>query len=544
MSKRKIFKQTSIKDHVNKRPRILPSEETKIQIRSGEDNQITMATSSYLTREDHGISDSDEETQPIDSHDDTDEDDSSSDEYDNNEQSLRKLGEEGIPIQFGCENEILCMPGADKNYRHDDYVKMPTESRRWTEITNQLKNVNDFCSFKKAVKKYFNDINGTSLNFEALKEFLKQYSKRRETLGKIVRLALELRNYKIPYLKSGTKKCITLGQYSIACLLANAFCCTFEQSKQDNCPNINFSHLFFCDDQGPDMQRKLEKLRCIFNYFDRIIDRKDEGGMETYITFDRRHVTSDMIPNWETSSAKIGSEKFFVTHKEIHQSDYAVVDFANKYIGGGVLGRGLVQEEIMFLQNPELIVSRLFTQRLESTDCLVITGFENFNKTTGYASTFKFDEKSDDKTHTYQLCKDMKQRFSQTIAIDALPFRDPSDQYKHANLKRELNKAFVGFHEPHEKSVALATGNWGCGAFKGDRELKFLIQLMVATETKREIYYSTFNDKRFEKKLRSIYNKLKSNRKEVKDIYKYIIDFGPEVFRNEAHIFRFIEENL
>lgn len=50
------------------------------------------------------------------------------------------------------------------------------------------------------------------------------------------------------------------------------------------------------------------------------------------------------------------------------------VDFASSWIGGGVLSSGLVQEEILFLMNPELIVSRLFTQRLTDNECLVITG--------------------------------------------------------------------------------------------------------------------------------------------------------------------------
>lgn len=50
------------------------------------------------------------------------------------------------------------------------------------------------------------------------------------------------------------------------------------------------------------------------------------------------------------------------------------VDFASSWIGGGVLGSGLVQEEILFLMNPELIVSRLFTERLEDSECLIITG--------------------------------------------------------------------------------------------------------------------------------------------------------------------------
>lgn len=50
------------------------------------------------------------------------------------------------------------------------------------------------------------------------------------------------------------------------------------------------------------------------------------------------------------------------------------VDFAAKVIGGGVLDSGLVQEEILFLLYPELIVSRLFTQELDDNECLIITG--------------------------------------------------------------------------------------------------------------------------------------------------------------------------
>lgn len=50
------------------------------------------------------------------------------------------------------------------------------------------------------------------------------------------------------------------------------------------------------------------------------------------------------------------------------------VDFASSWIGGGVLGSGLVQEEILFLLNPELIVSRLFTEKLGDNECLIITG--------------------------------------------------------------------------------------------------------------------------------------------------------------------------
>ena len=56
------------------------------------------------------------------------------------------------------------------------------------------------------------------------------------------------------------------------------------------------------------------------------------------------------------------------------------VDFANKYIGGGVLGEGCVQEEIRFLICPELIVSRLITEELDDNECLVMTGAERFSR--------------------------------------------------------------------------------------------------------------------------------------------------------------------
>ena len=55
------------------------------------------------------------------------------------------------------------------------------------------------------------------------------------------------------------------------------------------------------------------------------------------------------------------------------------VDFANRFVGGGVLSHGCVQEEIRFLVCPELIASRLFTERLEDNECLVVTGVERFS---------------------------------------------------------------------------------------------------------------------------------------------------------------------
>lgn len=41
---------------------------------------------------------------------------------------------------------------------------------------------------------------------------------------------------------------------------------------------------------------------------------------------------------------------------------------------------------------------------------------------------------------------------------------------------------------------AVATGNWGCGAFRGNPKLKVLLQLMAVAVTDRSMVYFTFGD--------------------------------------------------
>lgn len=112
------------------------------------------------------------------------------------------------------------------------------------------------------------------------------------------------------------------------------------------------------------------------------------------------------------------------------------VDFANKYLGGGVLGYGCVQEEIRFVICPELLISKLFTERLGPLECLVINGCEQFSTYTGYASTFKWQGPYTDKT-PFDGCG---RRRCCIVAIDAVCFQESSHQYKDEMMLRELNK--------------------------------------------------------------------------------------------------------
>ncbi|GBN70196.1 Poly(ADP-ribose) glycohydrolase, partial [Araneus ventricosus] len=96
---------------------------------------------------------------------------------------------------------------------------------------------------------------------------------------------------------------------------------------------------------------------------------------------------------------------------------------------------------------------------------------------------------------------------TQLVAIDATHFRNSADQFKLASIERELNKAYCGFFEdaPPINLSAVASGNWGCGAFNGDPRLKFLIQLMAASHTGRDLLYFTFGNKHLKKELKEIY---------------------------------------
>ena len=76
--------------------------------------------------------------------------------------------------------------------------------------------------------------------------------------------------------------------------------------------------------------------------------------------------------------------------------------------------------------------------------------------------------------------------------MDAISFRgDKAVQFQQAAVERELNKAFAAFRGG---GPAIATGNWGCGAFGGDPRLKLVLQLAAASQAGRPLAYFTFGD--------------------------------------------------
>ncbi|XP_051946654.1 poly(ADP-ribose) glycohydrolase-like [Xyrauchen texanus] len=365
------------------------------------------------------------------------------------------------------------------------------------------------------------------------------------TLPAMVKLTLnapKICTQPIPLLKQRMNQSLTMSQEQIACLLANAFFCTFprrnsRKSEYSNYPEINFYRLF----EGS-FPRKIEKLKTLLCYFRRVTESMPTG----LVTFTRQSLSS--FPKWESSNTQL-TRLHITCEGTIEDQGHGMlqVDFANKLVGGGVTGLGLVQEEIRFLINPELIVSRLFTEALDHNECLIITGTEQYSKYSGYAESYRWKE-----SHKDEMPRDdWQRRCTEIVALDALKYRHFMEQFQPEKMTRELNKAYCGFMRPAvnpQNLSAVATGNWGCGAFGGDTRLKALLQLMAAAEAGRDVAYFTFGDEGLMRDVHDLHTFLKDRQVTVGTLYCLLKQYSSVVSKNaqrpDVSLYGFIYEQV
>ena len=133
--------------------------------------------------------------------------------------------------------------------------------------------------------------------------------------------------------------------------------------------------------------------------------------------------------------------------------------------------------------------------------------------------------------------------------MDAIYFRDASTQYEMKNIKRELLKAYTSFlpidGNDLTRRFGIATGNWGCGAFNGETELKgktgrlrstdhvrsvvlAVIQLLAASEAGRPLIYASFGDRQLVQSFSEVYNYLSDEKATVQDLYAYLEQYSRE----------------
>nr|CAG4714358.1 unnamed protein product [Naegleria fowleri] len=310
---------------------------------------------------------------------------------------------------------------------------------------------------------------------------------------------------RIPLLARPSSKVMTFTKLECACILANAFFLTWPRLSDTReahiqMPSINFDTLYM--DPRPST---IAKLLMIIHYFERISERMfQEIASHGVMTVIRKRVDTDQVKEKLCDSLSVTTWPNISIDNEgsIEQCENALhADFANCYIGGGVLLGGAVQEEIRFCLSPETIVTRLFVEKLDQNEVLYILGTEQFSEHAGYGSSLQFKDDYVDKNF---IVDEFGHRnfTSQIMAFDSLYYshHDKLDQWQSEHIDREIVKAYAAFSKtPNRLNIdmhnKIATGNWGCGAFYCDKQLKFLIQYIAAALAKCSLHYYTFGDK-------------------------------------------------
>lgn len=301
----------------------------------------------------------------------------------------------------------------------------------------------------------------------------------------LLQLRLNFPNGTIRSLHAGTGGSLTLNRSQIGCILALSFVNLLPQTK--NFPHCNMDRLLKFGTS--------EKLKCFLNYF-AILGSLPYAERTTSITITRHTLEPQWLYGIVSSEAlkanllPLKSMTIMPVKMGIHEPEFEgtlQVDFANMLIGGGVLGRGSLQEEILFLMQPECLVSLLVCERMAPNEAIIIAGARSYNTYSGYGRSFAWKSQYvkplplKTPTGQYKTC---------LIAIDAIK---GGTEGRSDLLMRELGKAYAGFSVKNKQigfnTSTISTGKWGCGYFNGDDLIKLLVQWIAATLAERDVVF-------------------------------------------------------
>ena len=385
----------------------------------------------------------------------------------------------------------------------------------FSQKASNFSDINDIfykgkCPFFREIEKYYS---------EEGKEFMKIY----EHLQKLSLNITDIFPQKtIPFLKTLDKNAkYELTRKQVALLILLSFLNQIEDSRK-NKNGFNVYRLLFSKSKST-----FEFGRCFLNYLT-VIGKWLEQGKEDILNEKILYIR-DSIDSFEYKENK----DIDLCELELHEegslfdgeSEYCI-DFANKYIGGGALTGGCVQEEILFAVEPEAAASMFFMEVMDKNDAIGIFNTIEYSKYTGYGYNFKYEKSA--------ITDDLKNiKRHKIIAIDA---SNKASNFHNKYLKylnRDIHKAYVGFNlinfETEKNSnKTIATGNWGCGVFGGNHELKFIEQWIAASfaGVKKLNYYS-FNDEHMEMAAKYY--------KEIKNKYKKAYELFNAIFFSENY---------
>ena len=372
----------------------------------------------------------------------------------------------------------------------DENTYLPNKFPEIWEDTQKMFN-KEIKSIEELNKTFFK---GNSKLFEELeKSFPEDGEKFLKVYKNISKLVLDMKDIfpdgEIEILKSKTTDKIILTRKEVALIFVLGFFDIFGLNVEKLNISINYNFFDVTDSSdGP----VFAKGRSFINYMTVIGKWLEENNpiLNEKITYLRENKQVD-FQNFENIQ-KLCDIQIIEQGSMFNTEAKFCIDFANKYIGGGALSGGCVQEEILFAVEPEAIVSMFLMEVMDDNDAIRIDNLIQYSNYSGYAFSFKYEESA---------IKDEQNLIRHNIiAIDAVC--SYSGGVDKESIKRDLIKAYVGFNLINfdDKDVAkmpktISSGNWGCGAFGGDYELKFIQQWLAATYAGVEkLYYYTFGE--------------------------------------------------
>jgi len=289
----------------------------------------------------------------------------------------------------------------------------------------------------------------------------------------------------LPILRQHTNQRIVLSKKQCACLLAHmVMCITCDQDNEKLAKLFNFS-ILFGQISITKVRRRIQKIKCIFTYFEEFV----QGDKEGEVIFERSFLEGDHTKReWEKCDETLTRAEI-LAEGSIEDAENALqVVFSDKELGDQVLQLPTTQQQIMSLIYPELILCILFCEELKIDETVRVHGARRYSNYKGYGDSFEFNGGYKDS---------VKNREHVIMDAERYQSKQAASQFNEKCILRELNKAYAGFQtenltEGDRKKIS--TGKWGCGVFKGNPQLKFMIQWLAASRAGREIVFYTFGD--------------------------------------------------
>jgi poly(ADP-ribose) glycohydrolase len=271
------------------------------------------------------------------------------------------------------------------------------------------------------------------------------------------------------------KLSFSLTRRQCACLLVHSFFGSLKRPPKVQLNDFRFTltELFMGTAVSPNSG-------CTFlNYFTQL---GKNGIPNELVTFDRQGYRKGPSPwQWENNDKPLCPVSIVSGNIDDSPADLHV-EFANGFIGGGVMTGDAAMEETLFLVKPELMVAMAIQNRMVDEEAICISGAQKYSLTSGYGQSFTFAGDYDYNRRPGPAPK--------VCAIDAVRGGGPA--MSEAALLRDMNKARIAFDGANE----IATGHWGCGAFGNNHDLMFLKQWLAASEAgARKLYYHDFDRK-------------------------------------------------